>query len=98
MPEWNSDEDVDTNLKSKKIDDLLAEEISTKYVETQPKKPQLLKRHEREFLEDYYRSKRTEEQEEAARKKEISNKKLPASEKSLRTVASENSLGADKRP
>lgn len=61
-PDWNSDEDFDGNIKSKEIEETVIEKIVEKLSEQPIKKQQILKRHEKEFLEDYFRSKRLQEQ------------------------------------
>jgi hypothetical protein len=61
-PDWNSDDDIDGNMKSKEIDLAIIEKIEEKLSDHPIKKQPLLKRHEKEFLEDYFRAKRLREQ------------------------------------
>ena len=61
-PDWNSDEDIDGNMKSKEIDSAVIEKVEEKFADHPIKKQPLLKRHEKEFLEDYFRAKRIQEQ------------------------------------
>lgn len=49
-PDWNSDDDIDGNMESRRIDVAVIEKVVEKIPEHQIKKHQILKRHEKEFL------------------------------------------------
>ncbi len=51
-------------MKSKEIDSAIIEKVEERLAEHPIKKQALLKRHEKEFLEDYFKAKRLQEQEE----------------------------------
>lgn len=63
-PDWNSDEDIDCNMESKVIEEVVVEKIVEKMKDKPIKKPDNLKPHEKRFLEDYFRSKRHQEENE----------------------------------
>lgn len=61
-PDWDSDEDKQVKLVSKKIDDSIVEKVSTINSNKPFKRFDDLQRHERQFLEEHYRNKRKQEE------------------------------------
>lgn len=64
-PDWNSDEDIDPNMESKHIEAAIVEKVVERMGDNYVRKQNELKRHEKEFLEDYFRKKHQQEEEEA---------------------------------
>lgn len=54
-PDWNSDQDFDGEMESRKIDQAIVDKVVEKLGDRHVKKTENLKPHEKRFLEDYYR-------------------------------------------
>ena len=63
-PDWNSDDDVDSDLKSDVIEQSIVDKVSEVISGKPINRPTKLKPHEKKFLEDYYREKRQQNQED----------------------------------
>lgn len=63
-PDWNSNEEIDSDMESKVIEENVIEKFVEKTKDRPIRKAGTLKPHEKRFLEDYFKEKRLKEQEE----------------------------------